>query len=207
VTSLTATRRRRRPIWVPVVIVLAGVAVLFAAGFGIATWLQRDSTPVAVEEVVEVDGEVPGPCETALVTPAEVLPSKDSVVLNVYNATNRAGLAAQVARDFKAEGFRINKVSNDPRGKRIPEVAEIRFGPNARAAAELVEYYLAGAKMVELKRGGPRVDVALGRGYTSLADGGAVAAVLATPTQVLTGPGCGDAVPVPVVEEELVEEN
>jgi hypothetical protein len=204
VTSITATRRRRRPIWVPVVIVLAGVAVLFATGFGIATWLQRDSDPIPVE--VAAEEELPGPCETTLVVPAEVLPSKDSVVLNVYNATNRAGLAAQVARDFRGEGFRINKVSNDPRGKRIAQVAEIRFGPNARAAAELVEYYLAGAKMVELKRQGPRVDVALGRGYTSLADGGAVAAVLATPTQVLTGSGCGDAVPVPATAEEVIEE-
>lgn len=201
-TSITATRRRRRPIWVPVVIVLAGVAVLFATGFGIATWLQRDTEPISVEAAV--DDELPGPCETTLIVPAEVLPSKDSVVLNVYNATNRSGLAAQVARDLKAEGFRINKVSNDPRGKRIPQVAEIRFGPNARPAAELVEYYLAGAKMVELKRQGPRVDVALGRGYTSLADGGAVAAVLATPTQVLSGSGCGDA--VAPTAEEVVEE-
>lgn len=207
-TSITPTRRRRRrPIWVPVVIVLAAVAVLFAAGFGIATWLQRDSGVVADTEFAIEDAEVPGPCETTLVTPAETLPSKDEVVLNVYNSTKRSGLASRVARELRAEGFRINKVSNDPRKGRIPEVAEIRFGPNARQAAELVEYYLAGAKMVELKRNGPRVDVSLGRGFTSLADGGAVAAVLATPTQVLTGPGCQGAVPVPTetAGEEVID--
>jgi hypothetical protein len=207
VTSITPTRRRRRrPIWVPVVIVLAGVGVLFAAGFGIATWLQRDTGVVAESEFVSEGSELPGPCETTLVTPAEALPSKDEVVLNVYNSTKRSGLASRVAREFRAEGFRINKVENDPRKVRIPEVAEIRFGPNAREAAELVEYYLAGAKMVELNRKGPRVDVSLGRGFTSLADGGAVAAVLATPTQVLTGPGCGDAVLVPTPPVDTVED-
>jgi hypothetical protein len=207
VTSITPTRRRRRrPIWVPVVIVLAAVAVLFAAGFGITTWLQRDTgVGEAVDFTVE-GSQLPGPCETTLITPAEALPSKDEVVLNVYNSTKRSGLASRVAREFRAEGFRINKVENDPRKARIPEVAEIRFGPNAREAAELVEYYLAGAKMVELSRNGPRVDVSLGRGFTSLADGGAVAAVLATPKQVLTGSGCGDAVPVPTAPVETAEE-
>jgi hypothetical protein len=204
-TTLTSTRRRRRPVWVPVVIVLAVVAVLFAAGFGIATWLQRDTSDVVTAEFGELPS-TPEPCETSLVIPAEVLPSKDTVVLNVYNSTKRAGLAARVARDFKSEGFRINKVANDPRGERIEGVAEIRFGPNARLAAELVEYYLAGATMVELSRPGPRVDVSLGRGYTSLANGGAVAAVLATPQQVLTGPGCGDAVPVPLPTPETVDD-
>jgi len=185
-------RRRERPIWVPVVLVLAGVGVLFAAGFGIATWLQGDVTSApdpefTVDAVVDEVGE----CIATTIIPAEVLPSKDEVVLNVYNATNRSGLAGKTAREFKAEGFRIKNVANDPREKRIPEVAEIRFGPNAADAAELVEYYLAGAKMVPLKRKGTVVDVALGRGYTSLANGGAVAAALATPKQVLEGPGCG----------------
>jgi len=206
VSSITPThRRRRRPVWVPVVIVLAGVGVLFAAGFGITTWLQRDTGAPASAEFIAEEAGIPGPCETTLITPAETLPSKNDVVLNVFNSTKRSGLASRVARELRAEGFRINKVENDPRGARIPEVAEIRFGPNAREAAELVEYYLAGAKMVELNRNGPRVDVSLGRGFTALADGGAVAAVLATPKQVLTGPGCGDAVLVPPVDVEAVE--
>jgi len=183
--------RRNRPIWVPVVIVLAGVGVLFAAGFGVATLLQGNVTSAPDPEfVVEATAEELGECIATTVIPAEVLPSKNEVVLNVYNSTKRAGLAGKTAREFKAEGFRIKNVANDPRDKRIPEVAEIRFGPNAAKAAELVEYYLAGAKMVELKRKGTAVDVSLGRGYTTLANGGAVAAALATPQQVFEGPGC-----------------
>ena len=202
-SSITPTsRRRRRPVWVPVVIVLAGVSVLFAVGFGITTWLQGDTSAPANAEFLVEEAGVPGPCETTLISPAEMLPSKSDVVLNVFNSTKRSGLASRIARELRAEGFRINKVENDPRAKRITEVAEIRFGPNAREAAELLEYYLAGAKMVELNRKGPRVDVSLGRGFTALADGGAVAAVLATPKQVLTGPGCGDAVLVPPVDAD-----
>ena len=200
-------RRRERPIWVPVVLVLAGVGVLFAAGFGIATWLQGDvtATPDSTFTIDEV-AEQPGACVATTVVPAEVLPSKDEIVLNVYNATKRQGLASKTAREFKAEGFRIKNISNDPREKRIPGVAEIRFGPNAAQAAELVEYYLAGATMVPLNRKGTVVDVALGRGYTSLANGGAVAAALATPQQVFEGPGCDDATPEPSAVEEVVEE-
>lgn len=202
------SRRRERPIWVPVVIVLAGVGVLFAAGFGIATWLQGDVTG-APDPAFSVDsvGDDFGECVATSVIPAEVLPSKDEVVLNIYNATNRMGLAGRTAREFKSEGFRIKNVANDPREKRIPEVAEIRFGPNAAAAAELVEYYLAGARMVPLSRQGTAVDVALGRGYTSLADGGAVAAALATPQEVLVGPGCspGTAAVDDVVVDDVVD--
>jgi hypothetical protein len=201
-TQIRATPRRRRPVWVPVLVVLAGVGVLFLAGFGLVNWLQTDATSssdTTSEETTAAVGEV-GTCETTFITPAEQLPDKSEVVLNVYNATKRNGLAATTAREFKKEGFRINKVSNDPAGKRIPEVAEIRFGPNAVQAAKLVEYYLAGAKMVELNRSGPRVDVALGRGFTTIADGGSVAAALASPQPDLTGPGCEEVEEVLEVE-------
>jgi hypothetical protein len=199
-------RRRQRPVWVPVVMVLAGVGVLFAAGFGVATLLQGNVTSAADPAfVVEEDAEPLGECVATTIIPAEVLPSKDEVVLNVYNSTKRAGLAGKTAREFKAEGFRIKNVANDPRERRIPEVAEIRFGPNAAQAAQLVEYYLAGAKMVELKRKGTVVDVSLGRGYTTLANGAAVAAALATPQQILEGPGCTTSTPVESEEVSLTE--
>lgn len=205
----TQRRRRERPIWVPIVLVLAGVGVLFAAGFGIATWMQGDVT-TAPDPTFTVDeiADEPGECIAKTVVPAEALPSKDEVVLNVYNATKRQGLASKTAREFKSEGFRIKNVANDPKGKRIPGVAEIRFGPNAAEAAQLVEYYLAGAAMVPLNRKSATVDVVLGRGYTSLANGAAVAAALATPQQVLEGPGCANVTPPsqPTTDSDVVEE-
>lgn len=182
-------RGRRRPVWLSVVLIVVAMVVLFGLGFGVATLIRGDSAPEAVAPTPSASPS-PSPCVTTMITPAQVLPVKDDVVLNVYNSTKKKGLAAQVALDFKREGFRINKIENDPREAKIEGVAEIRFGPNAADAAKLVEYYLAGATMVELDRENDRVDVAVGRAYTQLADGGAVAAALATPTPQLSGPGC-----------------
>lgn len=182
-------RQRERPLWLTVILLIVAMAVVFGLGFGVATLIRGDTLPLS-ETPTASPSVSPSPCVTTLVTPAQVLPVKDDVVLNVYNSTKRKGLAAQAALDFKREGFRINKIENDPEDARIPGVAEIRFGPKAADAAKLVEYYLAGATMVELDRPGDRVDVAVGRGYTQLADGGAVAAALASPTPQVSGPGC-----------------
>lgn len=183
-----ARRRRERPLWLTVILLIVAMAVVFGLGFGVATLIRGDAPSAATPTTSP--SPTPSPCVTTMVTPAQVLPVKDDVVLNVYNSTKKKGLAAQVALDFKREGFRINKIENDPEEARISGVAEIRFGPNAADAAKLVEYYLAGATMVKLDRASDRVDVAVGRGYTQLADGGAVAAALATPTPQLSGPGC-----------------
>lgn len=182
-------RRRARPVWLTIVLVIVAMGVVFGLGFGVATLIRGDSLPLVATPTAS-PSPTPSPCVTTMITPAQVLPVKDEVVLNVYNATKKKGLAAQAALDFKREGFRINKIENDPRNAKVAGVGEIRFGPNAADAAKLVEYYLAGATMVELDRASDRVDVALGRGYTQLADGGAVAAALATPTPQLSGPGC-----------------
>jgi hypothetical protein len=182
-------RRRARPLWLTVVLIVVAMAVVFGLGFGVATLIRGDSLPLTTAPTTSPSPS-PSPCMTTVVTPAQELPIKDDVVLNIYNSTKKKGLAAQVALDFKREGFRINKIENDPRDARVKGVAEIRFGPNAADAAKLVEYYLAGATMVELDRTSDRVDVAVGRGYTQLADGGAVAAALAKPVPQLSGPGC-----------------
>jgi hypothetical protein len=182
-------RRRARPLWLTVVLIVVAMAVVFGLGFGVATLIRGDSLPLTTSPTTSPSPS-PSPCMTTMVTPAQELPLKDDVVLNIYNSTKKKGLAAQVALDFKREGFRINKIENDPRDARVKGVAEIRFGPNAADAAKLVEYYLAGATMVELDRTSDRVDVAVGRGYTQLADGGAVAAALAKPVPQLSGPGC-----------------
>ena len=184
-------RPASRPVWLTIVLILVLLAALFGLGFGIATLIRGENTTApTVSESQSAAPANPAPCQTTMIVPAEILPMKDDVVLNVYNATKKKGLAAQAALDFKREGFRFNKIENDPKGETITGVAEIRYGPNAEAAAKLVEYYLAGATMVDLNRNSSRVDVALGRRYTQLADGGAVAAVLAQPTPSLSGPGC-----------------
>jgi len=125
-----------------------------------------------------------------LVAPAELLPRPDEVVVNVYNSTNRGGLAGTTAQELSLRGFRINEVENDPLGVSLRGVGEIRYGPNGVDSAALLQFFFPDALLVEDDRSGPRVDIALGRGFESIQEPGLVAAALASPSPSLSGPGC-----------------
>ena len=179
-----------QPTWVIAVLLSMLMIAMFGLGYVAALYMlrsQQESPEVAVASAASVPASV-DPCPTSTPLIGDGLPVKDAVVLNVFNATAKQGLAAQAALDFKREGFRILSIANDPRNADVVGVGEIRFGPGARKAAKLVEYYLAGAKMVELKRDDTVVDVALGPAYTQLADGDAVASFLAEPAA--SDPAC-----------------
>lgn len=189
----------KRPVWLVVILSIVGVLVLFSAGFAAAVLTAGEEerpTVVAGENGAEAtDSDAgpaaePEPCETTLVAPAEVLPRPDSVVVNVYNSTNRAGLAGTTAQELSLRGFRINKVENDPLGVSLRGVGEIRYGTNGADSARLLQFYFPEAVLVEDDRGGPRVDISLGRGFEAIEDDGIVAASLASPSPSLSGPGC-----------------
>ena len=99
--------------------------------------------------------------------PDAVTPEKTTV--NVYNATDRNGLAASVSRSLAARGFVIDKVANDTSKRKAPPVAEVRHGPGGAAQAKLLLSTLPeGATAVADKRKGAVVDVALGAKFTKL---------------------------------------
>jgi hypothetical protein len=60
-----------------------------------------------------------------------------AVTINVYNATDRQGLAATVAKSLRTQGFKVGKVANDPLSKSIGGVGEVRRGPAGEASATL----------------------------------------------------------------------
>lgn len=182
--------RTGQPTWVRVTLITILMASMLGLGYGVASYLvrmQQASPQVAGQPVASAQASA-DPCPTATPLVGDGLPVNNAIILNVYNATPKQGLAAQAALDFKREGFRILAIANDPRKAKIDGVGEIRFGPNGRKAAKLVEYYLAGARMIELKREDTVIDVALGPAYTQLADGDAVADFLAQPAA--SGPAC-----------------
>lgn len=194
----------RRPRWLVAVLVGVLMLVLFSVGFAAALLLggQSDAGVVAEDQVnVSIDdagtdgtgtdpAAEPQPCETTLVAPAETLPRPDSVVVNVFNSTQRGGLAGTTAQELSQRGFRINKVENDPLGVSLRGTGEIRYGPNGADNARLLAFYFPGAVMVDDGREGPRVDISLGRGFEAVEDQGLVAATLASPSPSLSGPGC-----------------
>ncbi len=100
--------------------------------------------------------------------PVEPTLTESEVTLNVYNATDRAGLAGLTAEQLEARGFVIAAVDNDPLGKTVFGVAEVRFGKAGRDAAEVVMRHVEGTTAVRDDRTSESVDLVLGVQYREL---------------------------------------
>lgn len=94
--------------------------------------------------------------------------SPRQVTVNVYNATNRTGLAASVGKLVKDRGFILGTVGNDSSKKQIKGPAEVRFGPAGERASALVVALVTGAVAVKDTRADASVDLVLGEGYSAL---------------------------------------
>jgi hypothetical protein len=97
----------------------------------------------------------------------------DNIQLNVYNATDKPGLAAEIANELKQRKFKVDpaKASNDPLGRSVDGVAVLRYGPKAVGAAWVVRaYFLNDVKTeFDINRPDETVDIVLGRGFKKLA--------------------------------------
>ena len=91
------------------------------------------------------------------------------VKINVYNATDEAGLAGSVADDFRNRKFQVKKEGNAP--KKVDDVAVLVYGPKGVGSAHLLKaYFLNNAKpQFDIKRKDDSVDVILGNGFQQLA--------------------------------------
>jgi hypothetical protein len=155
VESATSRRHRRNRRTAIIFVVL--VAVLAGAFYYAAAYFNRPSTPATSSG-----------CPTGDFTAAAPALTAGQVTVNVYNATNRAGLAAATAKDVKARGFVIGQVANDPSKKKIDAPAEVRFGPTGKAGSELVAKLVDGAVPTPDTRADASVDLVIGNGYKAL---------------------------------------
>ncbi len=174
--------RTRHPVATGAIVVLM-MAVLFGATFGAVRLLRGSSTP-------EATGPTPAPCVTSTVRPGLVLPKPGTVTANVYNATDRAGLAKRTATELKARGFVIGTIANDPLGASLTSVGEIRYGALGKANATLMAYYLPGATLVLDQRKDATIDVVTGAKFKAIPPQKTVDAALAKPVPVASGEGC-----------------
>jgi hypothetical protein len=108
-----------------------------------------------------------GTCATT--APAAAAPRPADVTVNVYNATDRQGLAARTATDVRKRGFVVATVANDPLQRTVAGVAEVRFGASGVARAKVVLTLVKGAKTVRDSRPDGTVDLVLGEKFTALA--------------------------------------
>lgn len=179
-------RQPGRPRWLVPLLVGVAVVVVIGLAYGILSLVRSSDDPVASESAQPT----PSPCVTQSVPASQALPSPSNVKVNVYNATEVPGLAGKTARALVKRGFVKGNVDNDPAGKALAGVGEIRFGPKAQARAELLKAYVPGAVLVPVDRKGKVVDLAVGDAFPGLAPQAEVDAALAAPTPVASGPGC-----------------
>jgi hypothetical protein len=156
-------RRDRRPVG-PLVFLL----VLALAALGV--WWK-----VLADEGARAEAD-----EAACATAAEAPPSLDpsTVAVRVFNATDTAGLAQDVAAVLQERGFVVEEIANDSSGREVTGTGEVRYGPRGRDAGRFLALFLPGAGSYEDTRADARVDLVIGPDFTALAPPEEVASTL-----------------------------
>lgn len=150
-SSEARARRRRSAITLLLVLLMLFFAAWYAMSYIRADAERRTaSTPTSSTSTCGAD-------------PAQV-------DVNVYNATNREGLAAQVARDLRARGFVIKTVANDPKQVDVTGRGQLRHGTAGAKGAELVARHVGDFEDTPDERARTSVDVVLGPDYRHLVD-------------------------------------
>jgi hypothetical protein len=148
------TRKRHRQ---QVTLLVIFVVLLVTGGVGYAVY----SGALGGDEPLNVSALPPCPATKAPITPRQV-------VVNVYNATDRRGLAAKTATTLSLREFAVGTVANDPRSEKVTGTVIVRYGPRGKAAAQLLSRHLPAPKLVIDKRKGAAVDLVLGAKFAGL---------------------------------------
>lgn len=177
------TRRRRRLIGAGVLAVL----LLAAGGYGGVSLL---SPPTQHQAATACSAR--GGVAAASHTIGARLPAAAQIKLNVYNSTNRQGLAASTAAQLKQRGFSVVNVTNDPLKADLTLPAQVRGGAKSGPAMRVVAVEVAGAQIKPDARADDSVDLVLGAGFTALASPDQVSAALkaATATAAKVSTSC-----------------
>jgi hypothetical protein len=131
------------------------------------------------EDDQDVEARPQPTCPTPSTLPPAPAPAK--VRVNVYNATDRRGLAAKVAGQLERRHFQVGKVNNDPLKRTVTGAAEVRHSQAGVAAARTVAAQVGPEGTVVAvpdDRPGGSVDLVLGAGFTALVPPAEAAAAL-----------------------------
>nr|WP_179419435.1 LytR C-terminal domain-containing protein [Streptomyces sp. TLI_235] len=120
----------------------------------------------------------PGATSTAV-------PQPQAVTVNVYNATDKSGMAARTAEELKKRGFTIGQVGNAPAAldKKVPGTVQVISGPAGLGAATLLGSQVASAGKTADTRTDATVDFVIGDSFAALLDPTQAAAALAEATK------------------------
>jgi hypothetical protein len=158
------------------------VTLLLLVTLAVLAWLSTRG-----DDDADVGARPKRTCPTASPVPSSLAPAE--VRVNVYNATDRRGLAAKVAGQLERRGFDVRKVDNDPLGRTVTGAAEVRHGDDGAAAARTVAAQVGPVVAVPDGRPGGSVDLVVGTGFTALVAPADAAAAL-SPSPSPTPAGC-----------------
>lgn len=156
----TAGRRRRRR----TALVLTGLLILLIAVFAYAAayfqgWLPTDDGATGDREQV-----------TATATATALKP--EEVKVNVYNATDRSGLAGRTGEALEARGYDVQDIADDPEQSTVEGAAHIRFGPAGADAADAMHELVPAAELLQDDRESAEIDLVLGPDFEELPEAG-----------------------------------
>ncbi|AUG78359.1 hypothetical protein CFP65_3569 [Kitasatospora sp. MMS16-BH015] len=141
--------------------------------------------PAAPGAASAAPGAAPAASGAAPAATSTAVPQPQTVTVNVYNATGKAGLAARTAEELKKRGFAIGKVGNAPAAldKKVTGTAQVVSGPAGIGAATLLGSQVATPVTTADTRADATVDFVIGDGYAALLDPTQAAAALALATK------------------------
>jgi hypothetical protein len=122
-------------------------------------------------------------------SPAPSLVAPSAVKVNVFNATERRGLATRVAAELRRRGFTVGRIDNDPLRRRVTGAAEVRSSPAGAGAARTVSAQVGTVVAVPDQRANASVDLVLGAAFRRLQPVAAAAAALSPSPQPVPA-GC-----------------
>ena len=153
----TAARRARRRAALVIASLLVGLLVIFVLALA------------SVQGWITLPGSADGGAETSTATVAPPPLQPSDVAVNVFNATDTAGLAGRAGDALRARGFLVDGVANDPEGAEVPGVAVIRYGPPGEQAARVLADALPeGVELVPVASDSDTVDLVLGDQWQDL---------------------------------------
>jgi hypothetical protein len=124
---------------------------------------------VALVRDTQSDAGLAGGCPEGWPLADVTLREPKDVKINVFNGTDRIGLAKSIADDFRNRKFQVQKTGDEK--KQIDDIAVLRYGPKGVGSAHLLRaYFLDNAEYeYDEKRTDDVVDVVLGGGFQQLA--------------------------------------
>jgi hypothetical protein len=174
-SALEIYRRRRRQrtvLTMTCVALLLGATVVYAGSY-VQGWVSPAPKAVA-------NASCSGAALHRALRPGDV-------TINVYNSTARTGLAASAASSLQGQGFNVATIDNDPLGKTLLGVGEIRYGQSGSEGALLASKRLPGSKLVLDDRMDASVDMVVGKLFEGVKVPPKVAP---SKNEVVSAPGC-----------------